>query len=300
MGTALTDRQLDALKRLTPKVLLCQDPDAAGQEAVAKGKDAIRVFNEGHHLRGFDLRVVRLPAGQDPADVVLREGAEAMRALLETSVPVPRFEVDRALDAADLHSPEGRDEALRVVAPVVARLDPGPLQYDLVQRIANRLQMPESLTQEALRSVPRENGRSGLPPARRQPPSSNVERTERDFLARCLAIKSAGRRALQELDIDASFSLESTRRAARYLAEHLDHPGEALPPDDELAKLIAALVIRAGDLEADADALALERLVLDRNRIAREIAGAEQTGADVVALSAERQKVHAEISRLLH
>ena len=63
MGTALTDRQLDALKRLTPKVLLCQDPDAAGQEAVAKGKDAIRVFNEGHHLRGFDLRVVRLPPG---------------------------------------------------------------------------------------------------------------------------------------------------------------------------------------------------------------------------------------------
>ena len=99
MGTALTERQLDALKRLTPKVLLCQDPDAAGQEAVAKGKDAIRVFNEGHHLRGFDLRVVRLPAGQDPADVVQRDGAAAMRALLETSVPVARFEVERALDA---------------------------------------------------------------------------------------------------------------------------------------------------------------------------------------------------------
>ena len=167
MGTALTDRQLDALKRLTPKVLLCQDPDAAGQDAVAKGKDAIRVFNEGHHLRGFDLRVVRLPPGQDPADVVQREGAEAMRALLETSVPVPRFEVDRALDAADLGTPEGRDDALRLVAPVVSRLDPGPLQYDLIQRIANRLQMPESLTQEALRSVPRENGRDrgSLPPA---------------------------------------------------------------------------------------------------------------------------------------
>src|SRR5215207_8348760 len=102
MGTALTERQLDALKRLTPKVLLCQDPDAAGQEAVAKGKDAIRVFNEGHRLRGFDLRVVRLPAGQDPADVVQRAGAAAMRALLETSVPVARFEVERALDAGSI------------------------------------------------------------------------------------------------------------------------------------------------------------------------------------------------------
>ena len=142
-----------------PRVLLCQDPDAAGQEAVAKGKDAIRVFNEGHHLRGFDLRVVRLPPGKDPADVVQAEGAAAMRALLETSVPVARFEVERALDAGSLGTPEGRDDALRAVAPVVGRLEPGPLQYDLIQLIANRLQMPESMTSEALRRAPRSNGR---------------------------------------------------------------------------------------------------------------------------------------------
>ena len=37
MGTALTDVQVDALKRLAPQVLLCQDPDAAGQEAVGQG-----------------------------------------------------------------------------------------------------------------------------------------------------------------------------------------------------------------------------------------------------------------------
>ena len=54
-----------------------------------------------------------------------------MRALLETPCRSPRFEVERALDAGDLTTPEGRDDALRAVAPVVARLDPGPLQYDL-------------------------------------------------------------------------------------------------------------------------------------------------------------------------
>jgi len=294
MGTALTDRQLDALKRLTPKVLLCQDPDAAGQEAVAKGKDAIRVFNEGHHLRGFDLRVVRLPPGQDPADVVQRDGAEAMRALLETSVPVPRFEVERALEAADLDTPEGREEALRAVAPVVARLDPGPLQYDLIQLIANRLQMPESMTNEALRRIPRDNGRAvAAAPAIR--PATSLDRsedTERLFLARCLAIKGPGRSALEEMDIDASFSVELNRRAAHYLAEHLEHPGEGLPPDaDALAKLIARLVISSGDLEADEIALELERLQLEKNRLSRAIAAAERAGEPVLPLSAERQRV---------
>jgi DNA primase len=291
MGTALTERQLDALKRLTPKVLLCQDPDAAGQEAVAKGKDAIRVFNEGHRLRGFDLRVVRLPAGRDPADVVQEQGAAAMRALLETSVPVARFEVERALDAGSLGSPEGRDEALRAVAPIVGRLDPGPLQYDLIQLIANRLQMPESLTSEALRRA--RNGRPvAVAPQRVVTSVDRREETERAFLARCLAIKDAGRRALEEMDIDASFSVELTRRAAHYLAEHLEHPGQSLPEGaDDLARVVAELVIRAGELAADAEALMIERLQLDKHRLDREIAAAQRSGKPVSALAADRQRV---------
>jgi DNA primase len=291
MGTALTERQLDALKRLTPKVLLCQDPDAAGQEAVAKGKDAIRVFNEGHRLRGFDLRVVRLPSGRDPADVVQEQGAAAMRALLETSVPVARFEVERALDAGSLGSPEGRDEALRAVAPIVGRLDPGPLQYDLIQLIANRLQMPESLTSEALRRA--RNGRPvAVAPQRVVTSVDRREETERAFLARCLAIKDAGRRALEEMDIDASFSVELTRRAAHYLAEHLEHPGQSLPEGaDDLARVVAELVIRAGELAADAEALMIERLQLDKHRLDREIAAAQRSGKPVSALAADRQRV---------
>jgi DNA primase len=291
MGTALTERQLDALKRLTPKVLLCQDPDAAGQEAVAKGKDAIRVFNEGHRLRGFDLRVVRLPSGRDPADVVQEQGAAAMRALLETSVPVARFEVERALDAGSLGSPEGRDEALRAVAPIVGRLDPGPLQYDLIQLIANRLQMPESLTSEALRRT--RNGRpAAVAPQRVVTSVDRREETERAFLARCLAIKDAGRRALEEMDIDASFSVELTRRAAHYLAEHLEHPGQSLPEGaDDLARVVAELVIRAGELAADAEALMIERLQLDKHRLDREIAAAQRSGKPVSALAADRQRV---------
>ena len=84
-----------------------------------------------------------------------------------------------------------------------------------------------------------------------------------------------------------------TRRAAHYLAEHLEHPGEGLPPDaDSLAKTVAELVIRSGEL--DADPTALERLQLEKNRLSRQIA----TGESVLALSAARQEVQAEIDRL--
>ena len=302
MGTALTDRQLDALKRLTPKVLLCQDPDAAGQEAVAKGKDAIRVFNEGHHLRGFDLRVVRLPPGEDPADVVQREGAEAMRALLETSVPVARFEVERALDAAELGTPEGRDEALRAVAPVVGAARPGPLQYDLIQLIANRLQMSEAMTEEALRARRAPTAAAAAPARAPARPSTSVDKredTERAFLARCLAIKDAGRRALEEMDIDASFSLDLTRRAAHYLAEHLEHPGQSLPAGaDDLARLVAELVIRAGDLAADPGRSRSSGSSSTRTAWTGRSPRAA-AGEPVAALAAERQRVQDEIRHRL-
>src|SRR4051812_41486739 len=64
MGTALTDPQRDAVARLAPKALFCQDPDRAGQEAVAKGIASLRSHNRGRATRAVEFRIVRLPAGE--------------------------------------------------------------------------------------------------------------------------------------------------------------------------------------------------------------------------------------------
>ncbi len=61
MGTALTERQLRELNRLTKRLFLCFDSDAAGQEATLRGMElAVKL--------GFTIRIVLLPAGTDPAD----------------------------------------------------------------------------------------------------------------------------------------------------------------------------------------------------------------------------------------
>jgi DNA primase len=342
MGTALTDAQVDALKRLAPRVLLCQDPDAAGQEAVAKGTGAIEAFNTARVADRLDVQVVRLPAGRDPADVVREDGAEAMRALLERYVAVARFAVERAFEVHDLSTSEGRDRALRVVAPIIGQLAPSVLRDDLIQLAADRLQMTESLTAEALGSAARWDARGGFgggggrvdggggragarggaarwggaagrgpragagaavadsPPGRIVTSVDLREDTERAFLARCLAVKGAGRAALEALDIDESFGNDLTRRAARYLVEHLEHPGQSLPTGaDDLARLVAELVIRAGDLAADPAALALERLALDKLRLDRRIAAARRVGEPVTALAVERQRIQDEIRHRL-
>ena len=299
MGTALTDRQLDALKRLTPKVLLCQDPDAAGQEAVAKGKDAIRAFNESHRLRGFDLRVVRLPPGQDPADVVQREGAEAMRALLETSVPVAAV---RGRARARRAPTSGRPRAARTrCAPSrrsSARLDPGAAAVR--PDPARRQPAADAGGDDPGGAAPRaavERPRAAAAGAGgvRRPRSTGARTPSARSSPAASRSRTPGRRALEEMDIDASFSIELTRRAAHYLAEHLEHPGQSLPAGaDDLARLVAELVIRAGDLAADPDALELERLQLDKHRLDRADRRGRRAGEPVAALAAERQRVQHE------
>ena len=61
MGTALTERQLKELQRLTKRLFLCFDSDAAGQEATLRGMELAVA-------QGFEVKVVPLPKGSDPAD----------------------------------------------------------------------------------------------------------------------------------------------------------------------------------------------------------------------------------------
>jgi DNA primase len=61
MGTALTEQHLRELARLTKNLALCFDADAAGQEATLRGMELAA-------RQGFDIRIVSLKPGKDPAD----------------------------------------------------------------------------------------------------------------------------------------------------------------------------------------------------------------------------------------
>lgn len=61
MGTALTEKQLKELQRLTKRLFLCFDSDAAGQDATLRGMELAVA-------QGFEVKVVPLPKGSDPAD----------------------------------------------------------------------------------------------------------------------------------------------------------------------------------------------------------------------------------------
>jgi DNA primase len=297
MGTALTERQVGALAKLAPAALFCQDPDAAGQEAVSRSITALLGVNRARAGRGVEFKVVRLPKGSDPADVVQRDGADAMRALLERAVPLPRFEVERALERGDTTTTDGRDRVLEEAAAAIQPLPPSVLREELVQLVAGRLGLTENLVASALAEAPRRR----LPVDARPREASNGartaldrrEQTERAFLAYCLALPEEGEQRLATVDLEEMFSAPATRRAAEYLRGRLRSPAGELPAGDEpLARLVAELVIRAGQLEATPAKLELEALQLDLHNLDRRIATARTEGREHIHdLASERQQV---------
>jgi DNA primase len=104
LGTALTEHQIERLWRVTECPTLCFDGDAAGQRAAMKAVTrALPLLRPGH-----SLRIVTLPDGMDPDDVVKKRGREAMLDLLGTARSLVDVLWDGEREAAPLATPEDK------------------------------------------------------------------------------------------------------------------------------------------------------------------------------------------------
>jgi DNA primase len=308
MGTALTAEQVGELDRMAKTVLLALDADSAGQEAMLRASGLAA-------KRKLELRVVPLPAGADPAELIQRDGAAAIAAAVERSVPFVRFRVERVLENGDDSSPEGRDRMIDELRPVFAQLAPGAMRMELARIASSRLAVPESVFEQqvsgaAARAPAGSGGRvfegrqRGRQPESRAngvragaPPTSGREDAERAFLALCIATPADGATMLASVDVDRDFSSEPLRRAARRLREvDLREPlagagaGE-LDSDPELKALLAELVVEAGRGGVNPAMLEAQRLQLELARVEREIAQARGRRSGEVNELAQRKAI---------
>jgi DNA primase len=307
MGTSFTEEQLGVLEKHVHVLELCLDADSAGQNAVLKAA----ALAAG---RNIDLRVVVLPEGLDPADLLQAEGPDGLRARVAESVPFAAFRIDRILADTDLGSAEQRDRAIAEVAPVLGSVPPSILRDELLRRVSGRLGLSEArmvalleTAGEAARSAPTSPGEqtgsvAGGSVSPKLPALDQEGKAERLFLANCIAVPAAGAEVLAAIDPDQLLTSEPMRRAARHLAPRCDAPLSDLPPDDEqLALVVADLVSLAGRIP-DVSAARLEhaRLVLERARLDREIRRAQvEKRMDVSRLAGERERVMARVREVV-
>jgi DNA primase len=126
MGTALTERQLKELARLSNRLWLCFDGDAAGEAATLRGMELAAA-------QGLDVHVVALPPGFDPAD--LADGFEQRLGAAESYLLYrTRIEIERAAD---------RQEAFVRVREVLARFEDSPQRHEAIRFAADKLDLPK-------------------------------------------------------------------------------------------------------------------------------------------------------------
>lgn len=136
LGTALTEHQLALLWRVVETPILCFDGDAAGQRAAMRAiARALPLLKPAH-----SLRIVRLPAGLDPDDLIRQQGAAAMEALLGAAKPLIEALWEHERDAQPLATPEDKAGLkARLLAHVEAIADPdikALYRRDLLERFS--------------------------------------------------------------------------------------------------------------------------------------------------------------------
>jgi DNA primase len=156
MGTALTEAQLRRLKRHTQRFVLALDSDVAGDQATLRGLEVARQVMDREVVpvptaRGLirfeerlaaDIRIVALPVGLDP-DEVIRESPGRWAQLLAHAKPVMDYYFDALTADLDLSTARGKADAVRALGPLLAEVGDRVQRTHYLQLLARMVQMDE-------------------------------------------------------------------------------------------------------------------------------------------------------------
>lgn len=279
-GTALTAFQARALRRLTAKVVLSYDPDAAGRSAVGRSSEVLVA-------EGFQVNVAMLPSGQDPDTFIRAFGRAAYEERLRGSRPYLDYLLDRAAEAHNLGTEVGRRGFLAEMLAVAVRIPDLALRDQFADRLAHRARITEEVVRAEVRRAAAERRADWQPPgAAERGPLKPAETGLLWALVHEPAAAAAALEALEPADLE-ELPTASILGAARALA---GVPAAQLPELllERLTREEADLISRAGRVPtrpapAAACVQALKRRRYERERAAvqREIDRLQESGAPV-------------------
>ncbi len=186
IGSAITDKHVRQFKKLTKRLALALDPDAAGESATLRG---IEVAQQGFDRvailipttapgtpkdrrgepRGMvrfeeqvdaQITILRLPPGEDP-DEVIRQDVGLWRKALAEALPLVDFLFEAHTAGLPLETPQGKAEAAKRLLPVLLEVHDRVKQDAYLRRLAGMLRTDERALRQELELLRREQAREG-------------------------------------------------------------------------------------------------------------------------------------------
>jgi DNA primase len=217
MGTALTPEHVEMLRRRVSRLVLAFDSDSAGMAAALRSRD---LFQQAD----LTVRVITLPEGLDPDQVVRERGRDAFADLVSAAVPMIEWELARILDS--FRQSRDTEEFMRQGVAILAGSPDGKeREYYLgwlVKNLASDSTVPVIWLQNALHQEVAKSATRRTEPGRR---------TDQSPSAGGLVNKQApASKGLTGVHADLLAALITHGEAGRPYAEQLhpeDFPGEA-------------------------------------------------------------------------
>ncbi|GIW45507.1 MAG: DNA primase [Candidatus Binatia bacterium] len=292
MGTALTEQQLETLRRLVDEVYVCFDGDEAGRRA------AERAFTVAAKV-GIWAQALFLPAGEDPDSFVRRTGASELAKLMGTAVPLADFYLARkAPDPGASLAAKAR--VAREIGEVLGSVRDHVLQQLLVRKAAAQLGIEEHLLYAAASG----RGRTLVEPNRSSAAPDWAQPEERTLLTAMAVSSQVAERLMAEKALDLFVTAGLQQLAQRIVSAWKDAPGPeaflAELPEELQAQISAHLLGRGPLVGVDLMEVARDCLVKLRKRQVRkrrdtlkqELQAAEREG-DRARIEALREELRA-------
>lgn len=128
MGTALTQEQARLLKRYVDTVYISYDGDAAGQKANLKGMDILKD-------EGLNVKVVPLPEGLDPDDVIKQHGTEGYQKCLDSAMPLIDYKLKVLKRNFDVSKTEDKRKFVSEALEIVRTSETATEQEELLKQL---------------------------------------------------------------------------------------------------------------------------------------------------------------------
>ncbi|MBI3944259.1 MAG: DNA primase [Chloroflexi bacterium] len=171
LGTALTEEQVQLVKRFAKRVVLALDADKAGDAATWRGLEVIRDVVDEKVIpiptwRGLvryqgrsalDIRVARLPEDKDP-DEVIRENRTAWDELIRDAQPIADFALETLIRDLDLNKGKDKATAVRRVLPLLADIVDPIERSHYIQRLAHLVRVDERVIESEFTRLGRKDG----------------------------------------------------------------------------------------------------------------------------------------------
>ncbi|MBE7075951.1 MAG: DNA primase [Clostridiales bacterium] len=179
MGTALTKDHVQELKRYCDKIVICFDGDGAGTKATLR---AIEMFRN----ENVDLKIVALPEGKDPDEILNTYGSEKLQEMIDGAKPFMDYLIEHYQSKYNLDNAEEKGRFVKIILGEIRKLGSATLFEPYLEKIRDLTKIPIDVLRREVNNEPKTTAKFVQPKTPQNPVEKSDEKAVKFLLASLL------------------------------------------------------------------------------------------------------------------